>query len=145
MKPPATLSPTAAAYGRREAMAARDEHEQQGERDPARDARAVDLGGQVAALSDVVQRVEDVRGGEQERGATERGAGQRPHRYERARSSTSGLTGVLGGSPFSVATAFSAARTPIAVRVSIVAEPRWGRSTTLSSSSSPGWVSGSFS
>ncbi len=44
------------------------------------------------------------------------------------------VIGVGGGSPASTAIAFLAASTPIAVRVSIVAEPRCGISTTFSSS-----------
>ena len=55
------------------------------------------------------------------------------------------FTGVGGSLPSSTASAFLAASTPIAVRVSIVAEPRWGRSTTFSSSSRPGCTSGSRS
>ena len=41
-------------------------------------------------------------------------------------------TGVTAGSPPRIATTFRAASTPIAVRVSTVAEPRWGMRTTFS-------------
>jgi hypothetical protein len=92
---------------RREPVAAGDEPEQDGERDPARDPGGVDLGREVAALARVVEGVRDVGGDEQQGGATERGAGQRARRgHERAPSSTSGLTGVGGCSPFSTAIAF---------------------------------------
>ena len=53
--------------------------------------------------------------------------------------------GVGGCSPRSTASAFAAARVAIAVRVSMVAEPRCGSSATLSSSSSPGSTNGSRS
>ena len=50
-----------------------------------------------------------------------------------------------GASPSSTATTFRAASTPIAVRVSTVADPRWGMSTTFSRSSRSGCTSGSRS
>ena len=53
--------------------------------------------------------------------------------------------GVGGRCPPSTASTFSAASTAIAVRVSTVAEPRCGRSTTLSSSRSSGCTRGSCS
>ena len=55
------------------------------------------------------------------------------------------LTGVSGAPPPSTAAALRAASTAIAVRVSIVAEPRCGMSTAFSSSSRPGCTSGSCS
>ena len=56
-----------------------------------------------------------------------------------------GATGVSGGSPDSTATTLRAARSAIAVRVSLVALPRWGDSSTFSSASRSGSTAGSFS
>jgi hypothetical protein len=64
---------------RGEPVAARDEDEQERERDPAGDAGNVDLAREGAPLACVVERVQDVRGDEQQGGAAERGAGQRAH------------------------------------------------------------------
>jgi hypothetical protein len=50
-----------------------------------------------------------------------------------------------GGSPLRAAKRFSAAIMAIRVRVSTVALPTWGKSTTFSRSASPGVSSGSFS
>ena len=50
-----------------------------------------------------------------------------------------------GGSPLSPAKRFSAAIKAIRVRVSTVALPTWGRSTTFSRSARPGQSSGSLS
>ena len=54
-------------------------------------------------------------------------------------------TGVGAASPASTAIALAAASSAIAVRVSSVAEPRCGISTTFSSPSRSGWTSGSRS
>ena len=54
-------------------------------------------------------------------------------------------TGVTAGSPPRTATTFRAASTPIAVRVSTVADPRWGMRTAFSRPSRSGCTSGSRS
>src|SRR5690606_743355 len=59
--------------------------------------------------------------------------------------STSGLTTCLGRWLRRTASRFSAAMMAILVRVSMVALPMWGRSTTLSSSARPGASLGSSS
>ena len=47
--------------------------------------------------------------------------------------------------PSKTANTFSTHIMPMRTRVSVVAEPRWGSSTTWESSRKPGWSSGSFS
>src|SRR5581483_3009951 len=54
-------------------------------------------------------------------------------------------TGVIGVRPLRTASTLSAARSAIAVRVSVVALPRCGSNSTLSSFSRSGWIAGSFS
>src|SRR6185436_12446012 len=68
-------------------------------------------------------------------------AGERRQEPLDAREGGAGRhTGVSGGSPFSTARTLLAARSAIAVRVSRVALPRCGASTTFSSDSSAGTI-----
>ena len=81
---------------RGEPVAAGDEDKQHRKRDPARHARGIDLEAERPALARVVERVQDVGNREQERGAAERRAGERPHRY---RSSVTSAPSRSAGTP----------------------------------------------
>ena len=68
-----------------------------------------------------------------------------PHRSTHRAGLAQPRTGVTGSSPPSTASTFVTARSAIAVRVSTVADPMCGSSTTSSRASSPGCTRGSSS